>query len=80
MIAQKEARTNRDIAHSNLRAAQSAASDSRIMKTIGLLGVLFLPATFTTVRYLRTAYSCTGKLGANEPMERANAISRRCGR
>ncbi|KAL2196965.1 hypothetical protein P885DRAFT_77447 [Corynascus similis CBS 632.67] len=48
MIAQKEARTNRDIAHSNLRAAQSAASDSRIMKTIGLLGVLFLPATFTT--------------------------------
>ncbi|KAK4243467.1 hypothetical protein C7999DRAFT_18180 [Corynascus novoguineensis] len=48
MIAQKEARTNRDIAQSNLRVAQSAASDSRIMKTIGLLGVLFLPATFTT--------------------------------
>ncbi|KAH6843088.1 hypothetical protein B0I37DRAFT_383671 [Chaetomium sp. MPI-CAGE-AT-0009] len=48
MIAQKEARTNRDIAQSNLRVAQSAASDSRMMKTIGLLGVLFLPATFTT--------------------------------
>jgi hypothetical protein len=48
MIAQKEARTNRDIAQTNLRVAQSAASDSRMMKTIGLLGVLFLPATFTT--------------------------------
>ena len=49
MIAQREARTNRDIAQSNLRVAQTAASDSRTMKTIGLLGVLFLPATFTTV-------------------------------
>ncbi|GAB1315640.1 hypothetical protein MFIFM68171_05850 [Madurella fahalii] len=48
MTAQKEARTNRDIAQTNLRVAQSAASDSRMMKTIGLLGVMFLPATFTT--------------------------------
>ncbi|KAK4128649.1 hypothetical protein N657DRAFT_667855, partial [Parathielavia appendiculata] len=61
MIAQREARTNRDIAHNNLRAAQSAASDSRMMKTIGLLGVLFLPATFTTALWQVNLFQLEGE-------------------
>jgi hypothetical protein len=74
MIAQKEARTNRDIAQSSLRVAQSAASDSRMMKTIGLLGVLFLPATFTAVS-ICTAYNHTEHLRANGRMNRADALA-----
>ncbi|KAK4097933.1 hypothetical protein N658DRAFT_509973 [Parathielavia hyrcaniae] len=61
MIAQREARTNRDIAHSNLRVAQSAASDSRMMKTLGLLGVLFLPATFTTALWQVNLFQLEGE-------------------
>ncbi|KAK3362509.1 hypothetical protein B0T25DRAFT_7843 [Lasiosphaeria hispida] len=49
IIAQKETKISRAVAEFNLEVARVAAVDSRIMKTIGVLGMVFIPSTFTTV-------------------------------
>ncbi|KAK0612132.1 hypothetical protein B0T14DRAFT_341375 [Immersiella caudata] len=46
IIAQVETKTNRAVAEITLDVARVAASDSRTMKTIGFVEMIFLPAIF----------------------------------
>lgn len=48
-FAQEESKSSREISEFSLAVARDSANDSRTMKTIGLLGLLFLPATFLSV-------------------------------
>ncbi|KAK0717495.1 hypothetical protein B0T26DRAFT_710053 [Lasiosphaeria miniovina] len=49
LIAQKDSKVNRAVAGLNLDVARVAAVDSRTMKTIGVLTLVFLPSTLVTV-------------------------------
>ncbi|KAK0649676.1 hypothetical protein B0T16DRAFT_457067 [Cercophora newfieldiana] len=46
LIAQRETKTNRAIAEINLDVARVTADDSRTMKTVALVELIFLPAIF----------------------------------
>lgn len=48
-IGQEDARTNRDVATHNLEVASRARQDGYLMRTIAVLGMIFLPATFVSV-------------------------------
>lgn len=53
-IGQADARTNVDISKYNLGIAQATHSDSKQMRSIAMLTMVFLPATFVAVSPLRT--------------------------
>lgn len=48
-IGQADARTNVDISRYNLGIAQATHSDSKQMRSIAMLTMIFLPATFVAV-------------------------------
>lgn len=48
-IGRADAKTNLDISKVNLDVAQMTRRDSHVMKSIAVLGMVFLPATFVTV-------------------------------
>lgn len=48
-IAHTESKTNREVAKVNLDVARVTASDSRTMKSIAFLELIFLPAIFVGV-------------------------------
>ncbi len=54
IIAQKESKLNLEMAGQQRRLAHSAKRDSQSMKTLSILGALFLPAT-----YLASVFSMT---------------------
>ncbi|KAH7136283.1 hypothetical protein EDB81DRAFT_902039, partial [Dactylonectria macrodidyma] len=47
-IGRSDARTNLNISEVNLEVAQMTRRDSSVMKSIAILGMVFLPATFVT--------------------------------
>lgn len=55
-IGQADARTNVDISRYNLGIAQATHSDSKQMRSIAMLTMIFLPATFVAVSSLRTRF------------------------
>lgn len=48
-IGQSDAQTNLNIAKDNYQIAQSTGADSKQMKSIAVLTMIFLPATFVAV-------------------------------
>jgi Mg2+ and Co2+ transporter CorA len=50
LIAQEDNRNSATIAERQTFISERAAEDSRVMRIIGILTALFLPATFVTVR------------------------------
>lgn len=61
-IGRLDATTNQDISRVNLKVARMTRKDGSLMKSIALLTMIFLPATFVAVS-LSTASS---SLGSNE--------------
>ncbi|MCJ1366646.1 hypothetical protein MMC16_005776 [Acarospora aff. strigata] len=57
LIAQADSRTNISIADDSKRIALDAKKDSVAMKTIAGLTMVFLPGTFTAVRFLSFSFS-----------------------
>lgn len=55
-IGQADARTNVDISRYNLGIAQATHSDSKQMRSIAMLTMIFLPATFVAVSSLGTRF------------------------
>lgn len=48
-IGRKDARVNQGISRVNLEVAQMTRLDGSLMKSIAMLGMVFLPATFVSV-------------------------------
>jgi hypothetical protein len=48
-IGRKDARVNQEISRVNLEVSQMTRLDGSLMKSIAMLGMVFLPATFVSV-------------------------------
>ncbi|CAJ2501143.1 Uu.00g039960.m01.CDS01 [Anthostomella pinea] len=63
-IGRRDARTNLDIANNNLQVAQRARRDSKLMKSIAMLTMIFLPGTFVATLFSMGFFSWEGGTGS----------------
>jgi hypothetical protein len=55
-IGRKDAKLNENISKSSLAVAETAQRDGSLMKSIAVLGMIYLPATFVCVCSPRKAF------------------------
>ncbi|KAI1314048.1 hypothetical protein F5Y03DRAFT_402305 [Xylaria venustula] len=62
-IGRKDTFTNLEIAHNGLKVAQHTRRDSELMKSIALLTMVFLPATFVATLFSMGIFEWSGRHG-----------------
>ncbi|KAI3340164.1 hypothetical protein F4824DRAFT_436632 [Ustulina deusta] len=62
-IGRQDTFTNLEIAHNGLKVAQHTRRDSELMKSIALLTMVFLPATFVATLFSMGIFEWTGRHG-----------------
>ncbi|KAF5966755.1 hypothetical protein FBULB1_11499 [Fusarium bulbicola] len=67
-IGRKDARINQDISRVNLEVAQMTRLDGSLMKSIAMLGMVFLPATFVSTFFSMGFFQWTKEDGEGNPM------------
>lgn len=62
-IGRKDARLNENISRSSLAVAETAQRDGSLMKSIAVLGMIYLPATFVCTFFSMGFFQWSGESG-----------------